>query len=130
MALTDEQYQQIFRYADDEMDADELKAFEGALVENKELRDEVEFYKQVRALSESVEEKTRDTDPWPADEKKSSTEETWAMLTDARKKWENLYEDDLKLKYGIKPSTNVPPDRQKNKIRRINISRLLIAASL
>ena len=31
MALTDEQYQQILRYADNEMNAAELKTFETAL---------------------------------------------------------------------------------------------------
>ena len=61
MALTDEQYQQIFKYSDNEMEAEELKAFEAALAENKELRDEVEFYKQVRLLSESIDEKTKKT---------------------------------------------------------------------
>ena len=70
MALTDEQYQRIFRYVDEEMDADEVKAFEAAILENKELCDEVELYKQVRLLSESVEEKIADKDQWQQEEKK------------------------------------------------------------
>jgi hypothetical protein len=100
MALTDKQYQQIFRYVDEEMDADEGKAFEAAILENKELRDEVELYKQVRSLSESVEEKIVDKDQWQQVEKKSK-EETWAMITEARKQWEKQYEPDLRLKNEI-----------------------------
>ena len=57
MALTDEQYRQVFRYADGEMDTDERKAFEATLAENNELRDEVHFYIQVARLGKSVEEK-------------------------------------------------------------------------
>ena len=130
MALTDEQYQQIFRYADDEMSPDELKAFEASLLENKELQGEVEFYKQVRLLSESVEEKTRGAYLSPAEEKKSSAEEIGPMLADARKKWENQYEDELKLKYGITEAITIATSGQKNKKRSINFSVWLIAASL
>src|SRR5688572_2901077 len=101
MALTDEQYQQIFRYADNEMNATELKTFEAALLENKELRDEVELYKQIRLLSDSVEQKTSNANSPSAVEKKSSHKEIIAMLADARKKWENEYEDESKIKYGI-----------------------------
>ena len=128
MALTDEQYQQIFRYADNEMNAAELKTFEAALVANKELQEEVELYKQIRSLSESVEEKTSKTNPWLSEEKKSD-KETWSMLAEARKKWENQYEDELKLKYGISDSITIAKS-QKSKIRRINFSGWLIAASL
>ena len=101
MALTDEQYQQIFRYVDEEIDADEVKAFEAALIENRELFDELEFYKQVRLLGDAVEQKARGKDRLRDEEKKISHEQTSAMLARARKKWENTYEDELKLKYGI-----------------------------
>ena len=101
MALTDEQYHQIFSYVDQEMDADEVKAFEAALMENRELYYELEFYKQVRLLGDSVEQKTRGKDRFRDEQKKISHEQTSAMLARARKNWENTYEDELKLKYGI-----------------------------
>lgn len=128
MALTDEQYNQIFRYADGEMNTDERKAFEAALLENKELYDEVELYKQIQSLSESVEQKTTNTDL--SEEKISNNKKVWTIINDARKNWETQYEDDLKLKYGIAEAKNIPAEEQKNKIRRINISRWLMAASL
>ena len=128
MALTDEQYQQIFRYADNEMNATESEKFEASLIENKELRDEVELYKQIRLLSESVEQKTSNIQTSFSEEKKSGNKEIKAMLAEARNKWENEYEDELKIKYGITESINIP-GREKHKIRRIKISSWLVAAS-
>lgn len=82
MALTDEQYEQIFRYVDKEMDGAELEAFEAALNENKGLHDELDFYKQVRSLGESVEQKIRGNDPLQGEEKKAAMKkhgQCWPM---------------------------------------------------
>jgi hypothetical protein len=131
MAMTDEQYKQILRYVDGEMDTDEQKKFEAALVENKELSDEVKFYKEIRLLSESVEQKTSSTDLFLSEEKKRDSEEVWTMINNARKNWENQYEDDLKLKYEITAGgKDIPEEEQKNNTRGINISKWLIAATL
>ena len=128
MALTDEQYNQIFRYADGEMDTNERKVFEAALLENKELYDEVEFYKQIQSLSESVEQKTTDTDL--SVEKINTDKKVWTLISDARKNWETQNEYDFKLKYGIAEAKNIPAEEEKKRIRRISMSRWLIAATL
>lgn len=130
MKMTDEQYKQIFRYVDDEMDAIEQKAFETALAENNELYDEVVFYKEVRLVSESVEQKICNTDPLLSEEKKSKDEEVWAMISQSRKNWE-IQEDQLKLKYGISPiELKYIQRKQHGKVRKISISTWLVAAVL
>lgn len=128
MALTDEQYNHISRYADGEMDTDERKAFEAALLEKKELYDEVEFYKQIQSLSESVEQKTTNTDL--SVEKINTDKKVWTLINDARKNWESQYENDLKLKYGFAEAKNISAEEKKYNTRRIDISRWLIAATL
>ena len=131
MALTDEQYKQLFRYANGEMNTAEKKAFEAALPGNKELSDEVDFYKELRSLSESVEQKTTNPDLFLSGGKKHHNKKVWAIMNDARKNWEIQYEDHLKLKYGITAKEKtIPGEDQKNKIRRINISKWLTAAVL
>ena len=128
MALTDEQYRQVFRYADGEMDTDERKAFEATLAENNELRDEVHFYIQVARLGKSVEEKISNADTWQTSQKKSDDEEIKGMLADARRNWENQYEDTLKAEYHV---TDAPASISgESNVRKINVSEWLIPASV
>lgn len=132
MALTDEQYSQVFRYADGEMNADERKAFEALLLENKELNDEVELYKLVQSLSESVEQKTRNTEFVPTEEKKSEEEKISSILNHSRKKWESEQEAELKLKYGVNTNEekhNTAQPRQ-NKVIRMDSRKWLVAAAV
>jgi len=121
MELVDEQYRKVFRYVDGEMDAEEQKAFETSLAQNKALQNEVAFYKEVRLLSESVEQKICNTDPLPG-EKKSNDEKAWAMLSSVREDWEKRHEDVLKLKYGIHEAPGIQT-KQNGKAREIKTSK-------
>ncbi|MGZ5191170.1 MAG: hypothetical protein ACXWCZ_09140, partial [Flavisolibacter sp.] len=120
MALTDEQYKQLFRYVDGAMDAEEQKAFQDSLLHNKILNDESEFYKEIQLLIKSVEQKIENTIPPLSGEKKSKNEQVWTIISEARRNWESKYEHDLKLKYGITDKEKkISGDGQKNKIKRI-----------
>lgn len=128
MELTDEQYKQVFRYVDGEMDADEQRAFETTLHQNKTLLDEVALYKEVRTLSASVEQKIGNTDSFITSEKKSNDGKVMAMINESRKEWESKYENALKIKNGIPPVEFKSIKREDKKIRRINLFKWLAAA--
>ncbi|MBD0366613.1 MAG: hypothetical protein ICV53_10990 [Flavisolibacter sp.] len=106
MKLIDEQYSQVLKYVDGEMNAAEQQAFEADMAQNRELYDEVVFYQELRLLSESVNQKINTMKGLPGKNKKNADAEIWTMIAAARKDWENHQEADLKVKYGI-PSTEI-----------------------
>jgi hypothetical protein len=132
MSLTDEQYKQVLKYLDGEMDAVQQKTFEVILLTNRQLNDEVEFYKKIRLLAESVEQKDIDMNSTADEQKKSNDEHTWAMISQAKKKWESQYEAELKLKYGIVTNAekNIHPQTRDNRAKRIHEWKWLAAATV
>jgi hypothetical protein len=132
MSLTDEQYKQVLKYIDGEMDAVQQKAFEDILLTNRQMNDEVEFYKEIRLLAESVEQKDSNMNLTADEQKKSNDEHTRAMISQARKNWESQYEAELKLKYGIviNADKNIDPQTQDNRAKRINEWKWLAAATV
>ncbi len=137
MELSDEQYGQVLRYADGEMNATESKAFEAVLIHNTTIRDEVEFYKEIRTLIESVDEKIynihKDTG-----EKKTGTDKVLRMIKQARANWENSHENDLRQEHGmpLREVRNVHtedfkrPLKEEPKVKRMYLYQWLAAAVL
>ena len=132
MTLTDDQYKQVLKYIDGEMDAVQQQAFENLLLQNTELSDEVEFYKEVRLLSKSVEQKSSEMDLLFSEQKKSNDEPVPQMISQARKKWESQHEAALKLNYGITvtENKNIHEQKQNNYSVRMNAWKWLAAAIL
>jgi tetratricopeptide (TPR) repeat protein len=95
MKLTEEQYKQAARYVDGEMQGSEKESFEALLLQNNNLLEEVEAYKEIRSIGESIEDKIS-TIEQSIIEKKNTHKEVWRMLEQARERWEQGHEGDLK----------------------------------
>jgi hypothetical protein len=130
MALTDQQYQKILQYSADEMSPDERKAFENSLLENKELYTELEFYIQLQSLSDSIEKKTGDAASLAFNAEKEIPKEYCKEIANARKNWEEKYENELKLKYGIGDTKTILNEEKKSIQINSSASRWLLAATL
>lgn len=93
MELSDEQYNQVLRYTDGEMNPTESKAFEAVLIHNPAISKEVEFYKEIRSNFESVDKKISNTNN-DTGEKKTDTNEVLRMIKQARANWEDSHTTD------------------------------------
>ena len=100
MGLTDTQYNQIERYVGGEMEPSEKEAFEAALLQNNELAEEVEAYKEIFALADSLEQKIGEI-VQRSSEVKTSNKEIQNLLKKERKYWEEHYETELKHMHGL-----------------------------
>lgn len=100
MELSDEQYDQVLRYTDGEMNETESKAFEAILIHNAAISNEAEFYKEIRTLVDSADKKicniNKDTG-----EEKTALDEFSRMIKQARANWENRHENDWRQEHGM-----------------------------
>lgn len=87
MELSTEQYKQVLRYVDGEMDTAEQKAFEALIAANKELYEEVEFYKELQSASEAYGQKPGNND--------SDSEKVRKIISQARQQWETEHENEV-----------------------------------
>lgn len=117
MNLTDEQYKQVMRYVEGEMNSSEKKVVEAALLKNTALQEEVELYKEVQRLGSAIEQKI--SSPALQNYTPTSGEEDaiWALLSGARKEWEEKHELELKQKLGIAtPEENLQQCKEQGKV--------------
>lgn len=114
MEITNEQYEQVVRYVDDEMNAAESKAFEAVIIQNIDLRNEVEFYKEIRSLCESIEQKMYNINMF--NKEKPVNDEVLLMIKKARTDWENTYENKLRKEQGLalREEKNIPTQEGHN----------------
>ena len=126
MELSTEQYKQVLRYVDGEMDTAEQKAFEALIAVNKELYEEVAFYKELQSVSEAAGQKPGNLNLSIANNG-SDSEKVREMISQARQQWETEHENDLKIIPG-----RAEQDSNKNEvhtgIRSINPFKWLAAA--
>lgn len=100
------------------MEAGEKKAFEAILLQNHALLEEVEAYKEIRLLGESIEGKINVDQQLP--QKKSEHEAVWKILQQERKHWEDRHEAPSKHLHHSNPSpATVPCNKNKGKKRRM-----------
>ncbi|MBE7169075.1 MAG: hypothetical protein INR73_00700 [Williamsia sp.] len=121
MELTQEQYNQAARYVDGEMDATERSAFEALLLHNSALREEVEAFREIRSLGESIDEKISGSGQQLA-EKKKNHEAVWSILQEERKQWDKQHEkreEQDRPGGALKPL--LPGERTPGKLKRIKI---------
>lgn len=128
MALTDKQYSAIERYVEGEMDVSEKEAFEAALLQNSELAEEVEVYKEILSLTDSIEQKMSEAAQPPS--KNSSSKEVWELLERERRHWEQHHEPELKRLHGLAASDGsiIAGEERQGKIIGINRKVWLAAA--
>ena len=107
MKLTDEQYSQILRYVEGEMEADERKVFVGSLSENNELHKEVELYKELQSLGRSIERKFYDTGLLLSGEK-TDDEEVNSLIGKARENWKKQQESERRTHEFTVNETSLP----------------------
>lgn len=100
MELSDEQYDQVLRYTEGEMNATESKAFEAVLIHNTAISNEVEFYKEIRTLIESADEKISNLNK-DTGEEKTGADEVLRMIKQARANWENRHENDWRQEHSM-----------------------------
>lgn len=129
MELTDEQYSQVIRYVDNEMDAGERQAFEDAVNQIAELYNEVNLYKEIRLLGDSVDKKIMNACDFITATEISKDEEVRALLDDARLQWETEHEDIAKQRHVITPhQLTIVQSLTPSKIKKINKLKWLAAA--
>lgn len=132
MELSNEKYDQIFRYVNEEMNEAERSAFESDLKKSEELSDEVELYKEIRSLSTSVNHKLGTPAFSFYEEEKQEKEDGSIMIKKSRQNWENEHEAALKQKYGISATeTNSVPIKKQGKERKLGLwMKLAVAAAI
>jgi len=131
MALTDKQYNAIERYVSGEMDSNEKEVFEAAQLQDNELAEEVEAYKEIVALADSVEHKIGKL-VYPSVKEATSDKEVWKMLEKERKYWEEHLEPEEKRVYGIvgADESSMRGGELQGRTLRMNRMQLLAAAVL
>lgn len=100
MELSDEQYDQVLRYTDGEMNPTESKAFEAILIHNAAISNEAEFYKEIRTIVESADKKICNINE-DTSEEKTGADEVSRMIKQARANWENRHENDWRQEHGM-----------------------------
>jgi hypothetical protein len=100
MDLTDKQYKTIERYVGGLMEASEKEAFEVTLLQNNELAEEVEAYKEIVALADSLEQNIGELAQHTSEEN-TLNKEVWEMLEKERKYWEVNHEPELRHMHGL-----------------------------
>lgn len=88
MGLTDEQYNQVMRYVDGEMNTKEKNGFEVLVSQNKELSDEVMLYREIRAVSKSLANKVSDDNLLHTEEQANEEHSISAMIKRVRANWQ------------------------------------------
>ena len=101
MKLTDEQYNQVAKFVDGEMEKAEHAAFEAMLHENEALKEEVELYEQIRSLGSSIAQKLGSESLSSPAGKTGEANDGLLLIKQARGHWENEREDNCKRKHGI-----------------------------
>ncbi|MEO6729769.1 MAG: hypothetical protein ABIN01_01035 [Ferruginibacter sp.] len=99
MELIDEQYQQISKFVDGEMEAGEYLAF-GAMVNGqKDVRAELELYKEIDKLSLSIMQKLNTAYALKTNTANHKPALNW--IRKARAYWEDRQENTLKRQHGF-----------------------------
>jgi hypothetical protein len=131
MELTSTQYNQIERYVGGEMEASEKEAFEATLLQDNELAEEVEAYKEIFALADSLEQKIGGI-VQHSSEGPTSNKEILELLEKERKYWEEHHEPELKRMHGLAGpgEINKTGEERQGKVISINRKRWLAAAIL
>jgi hypothetical protein len=129
MELSDKQYNEMERYVAGEMEAGEMEVFEAALLRDNALAEEVEAYKEIFALADSLEQKIGELVQHSADDDPPN-KEVLGMLEKERKYWEEHHEPELKRMYGLTgpEETNIVREEPRGRIIGINRKRWLAAA--
>lgn len=132
MEPTNEQYSQISRYVDGDMNEMEKAFFEAVLNRDENLLFEVKAYKEIQILCTSAGQKIKDHFEHE-DEKKKNDNDVWKMIAKARKEWEQEHEgkDKDKNEEEIKEVVVLKRNKRKSGRRKIfgqrNWSRLAAA---
>ncbi len=127
MELSEQQYNQIIRYVEDEMEPSEKQAFEAALLQDSELAEEVQGYKETRLVAAGVQQKLCGLDVILTKEKNNKAE-VWNLLQQERQQWEQQHEEMFRQEHGLTISkTNITP-REQGKVLRMNRQKWLMAA--
>ena len=111
------------------MEPVEKETFEATLLQDDELAEEVEAYKEISALADSIEQKVTEA-AQPSSEKAIPDNETWELLEQERKYWEEYHEPEFKHVHNLSElnGTNIAGEELRGKVISINRKKWLAAA--